>query len=98
MRIVAVKQIRLEGLNTEEIAQLMQEVDLVKKLSHSNVIGYEGMARASLRNTLSIALECVLFWLRHVFILTSCVALRVCTLKDGLSSSYSWSSASLTRK
>jgi serine/threonine protein kinase len=66
MRIVAVKQIQLEGLNTEEIAQLMQEVDLVKKLSHSNIIGYEGMARDSLRNTLSIVLKCVLFWLRHV--------------------------------
>jgi serine/threonine protein kinase len=56
--MVAVKQIGLEGLKEEEIAQLMREVDLVKRLSHPSIVKYEGMARDE--NTLSIVLECVL--------------------------------------
>jgi len=57
MQMVAVKQIQLEGLKTEEITQLVYEVDLVKKLSHPNIIKYEGMVRDSLRDTLSMVLE-----------------------------------------
>jgi len=57
-QMVAVKQIGLEGLKEEEIAQLMREVDLVKRLSHPSIVKYEGMARDE--NTLSIVLECVL--------------------------------------
>ena len=60
MQMVAIKQIQLEGLKTEEITRLVHEVDLVKRLSHPNVIKYEGMVRDSLRNTLSMAFECVL--------------------------------------
>jgi len=57
-QMVAVKRIGLEGLKEEEIAQLMREVDLVKRLTHPSIVKYEGMARDE--NTLSIVLECVL--------------------------------------
>ncbi|KAF8494601.1 kinase-like domain-containing protein, partial [Russula emetica] len=53
MQMVAVKQIQLEGLKTEEITHLVHEVDL----SHPNIIKYEGMVRDSLGNTLSMVLE-----------------------------------------
>ena len=43
--MVAVKRIRLEGLKEEEVMQLMQEVDLVKSLSHPSIVKYEGMVR-----------------------------------------------------
>ena len=56
-QMVAVKRIGLEGLKEEEIAQLMREVDLVKRLSHPSIVKYEGMARDE--NTLSIVLEYV---------------------------------------
>jgi serine/threonine protein kinase len=55
--MVAVKRIGLEGLKEEEIAQLMREVDLVKRLTHPSIVKYEGMARDE--NTLSIILEYV---------------------------------------
>jgi serine/threonine protein kinase len=64
MQMVAVKQIQLEDLKTEEITQLVHEVDLVKRLSHPNIIKYEGMAMDSLRNILSMVVECVFSWLR----------------------------------
>ena len=67
MRMVAVKQIRLEDLTTEEITQLVHEVGLVERLSHPNIIKYEGMVMDSPKNTLSLVLECVFTWLRHVF-------------------------------
>jgi len=54
---VAVKRIRLEGLSETEIAQLMHEVEIVKRLSHPSIVKYEGMARDS--DTLSIVLEYV---------------------------------------
>ncbi|TCD71833.1 hypothetical protein EIP91_003176 [Steccherinum ochraceum] len=54
-QMVAVKRIRLEGLKEEEIAQLMNEVDLVKSLSHPSIVKYEGMCRDE--NTLNIILE-----------------------------------------
>ena len=75
MQMVAVKQIQLEGLKTEEITQLVHEVDLLKTLSHPNVIKYEGMVKDSLTNTLSIVLECVFIWLLRVFILTYCIGI-----------------------
>ena len=56
-QMVAVKRIGLEGLKEEEIAQLMREVDLVKRLSHPSIVKYEGMARDE--NALSIVLEYV---------------------------------------
>ena len=51
------KQIELNGFREDEIVQLMLEVDLVKRLSHPNIIKYEGINRDE--NTLSIMLECV---------------------------------------
>ena len=53
------KQIQLEGFKEEQIVQFMQEVDLVKQLSHPNIIKYEGMTRD--KHTLSIVVECVRF-------------------------------------
>lgn len=55
--MVAIKRIRLEGLGEEDIAQLMKEVELVKRLSHPGIVKYEGMSRDE--NTLDIVLECV---------------------------------------
>jgi serine/threonine protein kinase len=43
--MVAVKRIRLEGLNEDEVAQLMKEVELMKRLSHPSIVKYEGMSR-----------------------------------------------------
>ncbi|KAF8577988.1 hypothetical protein K439DRAFT_1530932 [Ramaria rubella] len=54
-QMVAVKRIRLEGLSESEVAQLMHEVELVKRLSHPSIVKYEGMARDS--DTLNIVLE-----------------------------------------
>ena len=56
--MVAVKQIRLIWFREGEVAQLMQEVDEVKHLSHPNIIKCEGVDRHD--GTLSIVLECVL--------------------------------------
>ena len=39
------------------LTQLMEEVELVKRLSHPSIVKYEGMARDP--DTLSIVLECV---------------------------------------
>lgn len=55
--MVAIKRIRLEGLGEEDIAQLMKEVELVKRLSHPGIVKYEGMSRDE--STLDIVLECV---------------------------------------
>ena len=41
--MIAVKRIELEGLKEEEIALLMREVDFNKRLSHPNIVKYEGM-------------------------------------------------------
>ena len=54
----AVKRIQLEGCKEDEILQFMLEVDLVKQLSHPNIIKYSGVVRDT--NILNIALECVL--------------------------------------
>ncbi|KAH7890826.1 hypothetical protein F5I97DRAFT_1975393 [Phlebopus sp. FC_14] len=54
-QMVAVKRIRLEGLKEEEVTQLMNEVDLMKSLSHPSIVKYEGMARDE--GTLDIVLE-----------------------------------------
>ena len=56
-QMITVKRIGLEGLKEEEIAHLIREVDLVKRLSHPSIVKYEGMAREE--DTLSIVLECV---------------------------------------
>ena len=78
--MVAVKQIQLEDLTTEDITitQLVHEVDLVKRFSHPNIIKYEGIIRNSLRNTLSMVMvvECIfIWWLRPIIILTCCVGI-----------------------
>ena len=56
-QMVSVKQIKLESFKEEDIVQLMQEVDLLRRLSHPNLIKYKSTARD--KNTLSIVLECV---------------------------------------
>ncbi|RIA90157.1 kinase-like domain-containing protein [Glomus cerebriforme] len=40
-QMVAVKRIKLEGRTPDEIEQLMQEVELLKSLSHPSVVKYE---------------------------------------------------------
>jgi len=54
-QMVAVKQIRLEGLSETEVTQLMKEVELLKRLSHPGIVKYEGMVRD--KEYLSIVLE-----------------------------------------
>ncbi|KAK2463521.1 hypothetical protein APHAL10511_004272 [Amanita phalloides] len=54
-QMVAVKQIRLEGLKEAEVAELMREVNIYRSLSHPGIVRYEGMARD--KETLSIVLE-----------------------------------------
>lgn len=44
-QMVAIKRIKLEGIKTEEIDDVMHEVDLMKKLSHPSIVRYEGMSR-----------------------------------------------------
>ncbi|KAI6126396.1 hypothetical protein EV401DRAFT_1885559 [Pisolithus croceorrhizus] len=39
-QMVAVKRIRLEGLKEDEVTQLMEEVDLMKSLSHPSIVNY----------------------------------------------------------
>ena len=56
--MLAVKQIQLEGFKEDEIVKHMLEVELVKQLSHPNIIKYSGVVRE--KNALNIALECVL--------------------------------------
>jgi serine/threonine protein kinase len=55
--MMAVKRINLEGRSEEETTQLMQEVDLLKSLSHPSVVKYEGLVREV--DALSIILEFV---------------------------------------
>ncbi|KAF8316810.1 kinase-like protein [Clavulina sp. PMI_390] len=54
-QVVAVKQIRLAGLPEPEVTQLMQEVELMKRLDHPSIVKYEGMSRD--KDALSIVLE-----------------------------------------
>lgn len=54
-QMVAVKRLRLEGLKEEDVTQLMNEVDLMKSLSHPSIVKYEGMSRDN--DTLDIVLE-----------------------------------------
>ena len=51
----AIKRIRLEGLQEDDITQLMKEVELLKRLSHPSIVKYEGMMRDD--DTLNIILE-----------------------------------------
>ncbi|KAG2184925.1 hypothetical protein INT43_000838 [Umbelopsis isabellina] len=56
-QMVAVKRIALENANAKEIDELMKEVDLLKSLSHPNVVQYEGFSFSE--NHLNIILEYV---------------------------------------
>ncbi|CAD6953713.1 unnamed protein product [Tilletia controversa] len=55
--MLAVKRIKLTGKTEREITQLMQEVDLLKKLEHPSVVKYEGLVRSN--DVLNIILEWV---------------------------------------
>ncbi|KAN0060057.1 Protein kinase of the Mitotic Exit Network [Thecaphora frezii] len=56
-RMVAVKRIKLEGRSDEDVTQLMNEVDLLKSLTHPSVVKYEGLVRGP--EVVSIILEYV---------------------------------------
>jgi serine/threonine protein kinase len=43
--MVAVKRIKLDGLESSQVDDVMQEVELLKKLSHPSIVRYEGMSR-----------------------------------------------------
>ena len=56
-QMVAVKRIKLEGRSDEDVTQLMNEVDLLKSLTHPSVVKYEGLVRGP--EVVSIILEYV---------------------------------------
>ncbi|KAL3692966.1 hypothetical protein R1sor_006617 [Riccia sorocarpa] len=39
---VAIKQVSLENISTEDLASIMQEIDLLKNLNHQNIVKYQG--------------------------------------------------------
>ena len=43
--MVAIKRIKLDGIKLEEVDDVMQEVELLKKLAHPSIVRYEGMSR-----------------------------------------------------
>lgn len=56
-QMVAVKRIKIDGLRGEERDMLMQEVDLLKSLTHPSIVKYEGFIKTD--EYLNIVLEFV---------------------------------------
>ncbi|PWZ01635.1 hypothetical protein BCV70DRAFT_145927, partial [Testicularia cyperi] len=56
-QMVAVKRIKLDGRSDDEVTELMNEVDLLKSLTHPSVVKYEGLVRGT--DVVSIILEYV---------------------------------------
>ncbi|KAK3806706.1 MAG: kinase-like domain-containing protein, partial [Benniella sp.] len=56
-QMVAVKRIKIDGLRNEERDMLMQEVDLLKSLTHPSIVKYEGFIKTD--EYLNIVLEFV---------------------------------------
>ncbi|WVF70805.1 hypothetical protein IAT40_005599 [Kwoniella sp. CBS 6097] len=56
-QMVAIKRIRLRGMREDEVTDVMQEVELLKRLSHPSIVKYEGMSRDE--EYLNIVLEFV---------------------------------------
>lgn len=56
-QMVAVKRIKIDGLKDEERDMLMQEVDLLKSLTHPSIVKYEGFIKTD--EYLNIVLEFV---------------------------------------
>jgi serine/threonine protein kinase len=56
-QMVAVKRIKIDGLRNEERDVLMQEVDLLKSLTHPSIVKYEGFIKTD--EYLNIVLEFV---------------------------------------
>ncbi|KAF9434327.1 hypothetical protein BGZ76_008200 [Entomortierella beljakovae] len=54
-QVVAVKRIKIDGLNDDERDMLMQEVDLLKSLVHPSIVKYEGFIKTD--EYLNIILE-----------------------------------------
>ena len=54
-QMVAIKRVRLAGMKEEEVADVMREVELLKRLSHPSIVRYEGMSREE--EYLNIVLE-----------------------------------------
>jgi serine/threonine protein kinase len=53
--VVAVKQIALSGMSQDRLADIMQEIDLLKKLNHENIVKY--IESFKTRSHLHIVLE-----------------------------------------
>jgi len=52
---VAIKQVRLENLGVADLKNMEMEIDLLKNLSHDNIVKYNGFVRSS--ESLYIILE-----------------------------------------
>ena len=55
--MVAIKRIRLAGMEEHEVGDVMREVELLKRLSHPSIVKYERMSRDT--DFLNIVLESV---------------------------------------
>ncbi|ORY28652.1 kinase-like domain-containing protein, partial [Naematelia encephala] len=56
-QMVAIKRIRLHGMEEAEVRDVMREVELLKRLAHPSIVKYEGMSRDE--EYLNIVLEFV---------------------------------------
>jgi serine/threonine protein kinase len=65
--MVAIKQVKLKGINDKELAAIMSEVNLLKRLDHTNIVKYLGIVRTP---------EHLNFILEYVFVLQDCVLQR----------------------
>jgi serine/threonine protein kinase len=54
-QVVAVKQIKLLDIPPDELTTIMVEIDLMKKLNHSNIVKYLGSIKT--KDYLNIILE-----------------------------------------
>lgn len=56
-QMVAIKRIAVDGMEDEEIEEVMREVELLKRLDHPSIVKYEGMCKDA--EYLNIVLELV---------------------------------------
>lgn len=54
---VAIKQVKLENLGAADLKTIMLEIDLLKSLSHPNIVRYNGSVKSTETSSLYIILE-----------------------------------------